>query len=313
MSGGWYVDDMVIYRIVEEQRGSGPIERFFPGVVRKLIEDNLYWFASEGLDPSNGNMLLSYHAFVVKTPRHNVLIDSCIGKGKNLPMMDTWHNRTDERWMDEFKATGLNVEDIDYVLCTHLHADHVGWNTLLQDGKWVPTFPNARHLMVDKEYALARNWIKEHGAESGWAQTRRSAWEESITPIIDAGKADFVEATHILDEYFRLMPTPGHTPGHVAVSVGREWDRAVFTGDLIHSPIQARFPDIPMFADEDPALAAVTRREFLKRFAETDTLFCTMHFPAPSVGYLRNWNDGYRLDFVEPGVCTARSPFASFA
>lgn len=304
MSGGWQVDDMVIHRIVEDERGERPLDFFFPDASPELIAPHRHWFDAQGLDPMNGNMVMSFHSYVVRTPRHNVLIDSCIGQGKHLPMAPTWHNRNDDRWMTEFTATGLKVEDIDYVLCTHLHADHVGWNTTLVNGAWVPTFPNARHVIVDREYRVTGDWVRQHADDvSAVAQSRRAAWEQSIRPIVDAGRADFVAATHVLGDYFRLIPTPGHTPGHVAVGAGRDRDRAVFTGDLIYSPIQTQLPAMRMILDADQAVAVDTRRAFLDRYAGTDTLVCTMHFPAPSAGHLRRWRDGYRLDFVEPEPC----------
>ena len=296
----WKVDDMVIHKVTEEQFGYNTIDRFMPGLDTKLLDASLEWFSKDGFDAETRKIVLSYHSYVVVTPKHKILVDSCIGNHKTMPLRESWHDKTDPRWMEEFEATGLKVEDIDYVLCSHLHFDHVGWNTQLKDGKWTPTFPNARHLFVDKEFEFTRDWAKLHEEGAVLADVFKYTFEESVAPIVAAGQADFVTSTHVLNEYMRLLPTPGHTPGHVAIVAGRGADRAVFTGDLIHSPIQARYPDILMFTDEDPGQAAATRRQFLERYADTETLVFTMHFPDPSVGYLRRWEDGFRLEYVRP-------------
>jgi glyoxylase-like metal-dependent hydrolase (beta-lactamase superfamily II) len=174
-------------------------------------------------------------------------------------------------------------------MCTHLHADHVGWNTRLENGRWVPTFPNARYLFSRKEYVY---WAEEH------AKNRIEPFADSVLPIVEAKKADLVTSEHALDDHVRLMPTPGHTPDHFAVCVGRGDDAAVLTGDLIHSPLQARYPDLTMRVDYDPRQAATTRRSFLDRYCDTKTLCCTMHFPSPSVGHIRRWGEGYRCEPV---------------
>ncbi|HYP38391.1 MAG TPA: MBL fold metallo-hydrolase, partial [Stellaceae bacterium] len=113
-----------------------------------------------------------------------------------------------------------------------------------------------------------------------------------------AKKAQLVTSDHVLDDHVRLTPTAGHTPDHFAVCAGRGGDQAVFTGDLIHSPIQARYPDLVMRVDYDQKQASATRRAFLERYCDTPTLCCTMHFPSPSVGRIRRWGDGFRLDPV---------------
>jgi len=224
---------------------------------------------------------------VVKTPHHTVLVDSCIGNDKIRPTREAWNRKTDDHYMRALAAAGVSVADVDFVMCTHLHADHVGWNTRLENGRWVPTFPNARYLFSRKEYAY---WAEEH------AKNRIEAIADSVLPIVEAKKADLVSSEHALDDHIRLMPTPGHTPDHFAVCIGRGGDGAVLTGDLIHSPLQARYPELTMRVDYDPKQAAATRRSFLERYCETETLCCTMHFPSPSVGHVKRWGDGFRCE-----------------
>jgi glyoxylase-like metal-dependent hydrolase (beta-lactamase superfamily II) len=296
----WLVDDLVIHKIVEEERGYNTIDRFLPNLGPQRLADNLDWFADNGYEPGTGTVFLSYHCFLVQTPQHIVLIDTCIGNDKNIPVRDSWTNRHDTRWLEEFAATGIRFEDVDYVLCTHLHADHVGWNTRRKNEKWIPTFPNARYVVIDTEYNFTRDWVKLHSENHFMAPVYTASFTESVVPLNEAGSLDLVDVSQTLVDYFRFVPTPGHTPGHVAIAAGRGHDAVVFTGDLIHSPIQALYPEIVMPTDEDPQLAARTRHQFLQRFGDSGTLICTMHFPTPSAGYFRHWRDGYRLEYVTP-------------
>ncbi len=183
-------------------------------------------------------------------------------------------------------SAGLSVDDIDFVMCTHLHADHVGWNTRLVNGRWVPTFPNARYLFSAREYGY---WMEQHG------KTAIAAMTDSVLPVIAAGRADLVSASHVLNDHIRLMPTPGHTPDHFAVRLGLGRDYAVMAGDLIHSPLQARYPELSMWADFDAEEAAHTRHHFLEMYCDSDTLCCTAHFPTPSGGYITRWDNGFRF------------------
>jgi glyoxylase-like metal-dependent hydrolase (beta-lactamase superfamily II) len=241
-------------------------------------------------DAKTGNCVLCFQSYVVKTPHHNILVDACIGNDKTFPMRPAWNSKKDGNWMAALKAAGLGVGDIDFVMCTHLHGDHVGWNTRLENGRWVPTFPKARYLFSKKEYVY---WSEVH------RKTPLDNISESVLPVIEANKADLVTSDHELNDHIRLTPTPGHTPDHFAVRAGRGRDEAVFTGDLIHSPIQARYPELVMRVDTDRDQAVATRRAFFERYCDTDTLCCTMHFPSPSVGHVKRWGDGFRLDYVK--------------
>jgi glyoxylase-like metal-dependent hydrolase (beta-lactamase superfamily II) len=281
------VDDIEIHRIVEQEQGFTPIREFLPTLTAELLEENRGWLEPAGLDPATGKIKLCFQSYVVKTPHHTVLVDSCIGNDKTRPLREAWHRKSDDAYMRALKAAGLSVADIDVVMCTHLHADHVGWNTRLENGRWVPTFPNARYLFSRKEY---EHWAAEH------AKTPIDAIADSVLPIVEAKKAELVASEHALDDHFRLMPTPGHTPDHFAVAVGRRGDRAVFTGDLIHSPLQGRYPELVMRVDYEPKQAAATRRRFLERYCDTDTLCCTAHFPSPSVGHIKRWGGGFRCE-----------------
>jgi glyoxylase-like metal-dependent hydrolase (beta-lactamase superfamily II) len=282
-------EDMTIHRIVEQEYGFTPIREFLPGLSQELLDENRGWLSSGGLDPATDHIVFCFQSYVVRTPHHTVLIDSCIGNDKNYPNRPAWNGKRDDSWLGALKAAGIRVEDIDIVMCTHLHGDHVGWNTRLENGRWVPTFPKARYLFSKKEYEY---WDGLH------RESPLPAMAESVKPIVDAKRAELVTSEHAVDDHLRLLPTPGHTPDHFAVTIGRKGEAAVFTGDLIHSPLQARYPELHTRADVDPERAKATRRAFLERYADSDTLCCTMHFPSPSVGHIKRWGDGFRCDYV---------------
>src|SRR6201984_2635637 len=266
MRTSFNVGDMTIHRIVEQEAGFTPILEFLPSLSRERLDENRSWMEPAALD-SAGMAVLCFQSYVVRTPHHTILVDACIGNDKSFPHRPTWHRKSDSNWMQALKAAGVTVDDIDIVMCTHLHGDHVGWNTRLENGRWIPTFPNARYLFSKKEYDY---WDGVH------RKTPISAMEDSVLPIIDARKADLVTSDHAVDDHVRLLPTPGHTPDHFAVGIGRKGEAAGFTGDLIQPPLRARYPELSTRADTDAPHAVRPRRAFLERYCESDTLFCTM-------------------------------------
>lgn len=280
------VGDITIHRIVEQAVGTRPALEFLAGLTREALEANRHWLEPLALLPGTDELALCFQSYVVQTPHHTVLIDSCIGNDKPRPNRPGWHHKRDEHFMRGLARAGLRVEDIDVVMCTHLHTDHVGWNTRLDNGRWVPTFPNARYLMSGRELAY---WQERH------ASSPIEAIADSVLPILDHGLADAVSSDFQLSEHVRMLPTPGHTIDHLSVALGRGRDVAVMTGDLIHSPLQALHPGLNAAVDYDHAQAARTRLDFLTRCCEQDTLCCTAHFPSPSVGRLRPWNKGFRF------------------
>jgi len=288
MSTTYRVADITIDRIVEQQGAFAKISDFLPAATPELIDANRSWMQPAFMDAED-KLLLCFQSYVIRTPDHIILVDSCIGNDKDRAARPTWHRKTDATYMAALAAAGVGVEDIDFVLCTHLHTDHVGWNTRLDNGRWVPTFPKARYLFSARELAF---WTERHAANP------IPAIEDSVLPIVAAQRADLVDSAHVLSDHVRLVPTPGHTPDHFAVALGRGRDAAVLTGDLIHTPFQMRYPELSMMADTDAAQSAVTRRAFLERYCDTDTLCCTAHFPSPSVNRISRWDTGFRCEPV---------------
>jgi glyoxylase-like metal-dependent hydrolase (beta-lactamase superfamily II) len=285
------IGDITIHRIVEQEAPFMEALQFLPDLTPELLAENRDWLEPAALEPETGKLIFCFQSYIIKTPHHTVLVDSCIGNDKDRPTRPAWHMKTDGSYMRNLRAAGFSVEDIDFVLCTHLHADHVGWNTRLENGRWVPTFPNARYVFSERELGY---WTEQH------TRNPVPCIADSVLPIIAAKRAELVRSDHGLGDHIHLVSTPGHTPDHFAVAIGRAgWD-AVLTGDLIHSPLQARYPELSYQADYDRQQSARTRRIFLDRICDSGTLCCTAHFPSPSVGRITRWGDGFRCDSTAP-------------
>jgi len=262
---------------------------FFPETAAEEWEPHKSWLEPHAMDPETGMLLLYMQSYVVRTSHHTILIDTCVGNHKERPNRPAWHMKTDDVYMNALASHGVSPEDIDFVMCTHLHSDHVGWNTKNVDGRWVPTFPNARYVFSDKEFQA---W--QSGADPRFPD---APFNDSVLPIVEAGRAELVRNDFALDDEVWLEPTPGHTPDHVAIRLASEGESAVMSGDLMHCPVQCKHPEWTAWPDWDADLAKQTRRAFLEKYCETDTLVCTAHFPLPSAGRIAREGEGFRFEF----------------
>jgi len=278
------VADFTIRRIVEQEIPFFAAPEIFPSLTSDMLDENRGSLKQAGALDDRDTFILCFQSYVVKTPHHTILIDSCIGNDKPRPLRPKWNMKTDDTYMRGLKAAGISVGDIDFVMCTHLHVDHVGWNTRLENGRWVPTFPRARYVFAKTEYDY---WTEQN------AKAEVPPFTDSVLPVVEAKKSDIVTDDFAIGDHVRLLPTPGHTPGHVAFTFGKGKDEAVFSGDLMHTPLQTHYPELSPKFDVDPALAARTRRGFLERYCDTDTLCCTAHFPSPSSGKIRRMGNGF--------------------
>ncbi|HEX4016666.1 MAG TPA: MBL fold metallo-hydrolase [Frankiaceae bacterium] len=243
------------------------------------------WLKPDFLDDA-GLARLSIHGLVIDTGERRILVDTCVGnlrEGLVFPPAES-------PFIDGLAAAGYAIEDIDTVVCTHLHFDHVGWNTRLQDGKWVVTFTNARYLIGRVEW---EHWSVTDGDYSNVGDT--------VRPVVESGAADLVEVDHQICSQVRLVPTPGHTPGHVSVVIESDGQRAVITGDMAHHPIQFAEPDIAAPADSDSPTAAKTRRLFLAEREQDRALVIGTHFGGPTAGRIVADGESWRLE-AEPGA-----------
>jgi glyoxylase-like metal-dependent hydrolase (beta-lactamase superfamily II) len=280
------IGDVTVHRIVEQEAPFLPALEVIRGLTPELLAENRHWMEPAALD-ADGFLVMCFQSYVLRTPHHVILVDSCIGNHKQRPNRPRWHDKSDDSYMTALAAAGLRVEDIDIVMCTHLHADHVGWNTRLDNGRWVPTFPNARYVFTTTEYD---HWTAAN------AKAAVAPFNDSVLPIVEAKRADMVSSDYHVDDLVWLTPTPGHTPGHAAVCFGRHGAGGVITGDLMHSPLQARYPEMSAVFDVDPAQAAVTRRNFLERTCDSGALCCPAHFPSPSWGHIKRWGGGFKCE-----------------
>jgi glyoxylase-like metal-dependent hydrolase (beta-lactamase superfamily II) len=234
---------------------------------------------------ADGVMTLSIHALLVEAPGLRLVVDTCIGNDKPRKMLGDQGLST--AFLSHLEEAGWSRDGVDAVVCTHLHVDHVGWNTMKVDGAWVPTFPKARYLIGRTEHA---HWSAEGDEE------QQEILADSVKPIFDAGLAELVEADHRLSKEIRLMPTHGHTPGHVSVVIESEGQTGIITGDMMHHPCQMGRPHWSPDFDSDKVKAAATRAAFLADVADKPILIIGTHFAAPTAGHVRRDGAAYRFD-----------------
>ncbi|HCD27613.1 MAG TPA: MBL fold metallo-hydrolase [Gammaproteobacteria bacterium] len=274
----WQIGSVTITRVVEMQVAGGT--RFIlPDATRELCRP-IEWMHPHFMD-DDGNLIMSIHGLVVDTGTRRILVDTCVGNDKERSVPN-WTN-LQTTFLQDLAAAGYPRESIDTVLCTHLHVDHVGWNTMLVDGKWEPTFTNARYLIAEEEWT---HWDSVDGDDFG------PVIEDSVRPVIAAGLVDLVTTNHRVCDEVWLEPTPGHTPGHVSVHVQSEGQSALITGDCIHHPVQMTKTDWCSSADFDQKQGQDTRELLLRRYVDKDTLVIGTHFATPTAGYVKALADG---------------------
>ena len=285
----WKVGDVTITRIQEivYPQFSDVIPAATPDLV-KQIKWLFPHFVTE-----DGYLSLSIHSLIVDTPDANLVVDTCIGNDRDRNPFEVMHMLS-TGYLEDMQAAGYPPESIDYVLCTHLHLDHVGWNTRLVNGKWVPTFPNASYLMGKQDLEF---WgAIDPGTDLDFLQIQRRVFDDSVQPVLDAGLAKAIEGPAEVCAGVRLVPTPGHTPGHCSVLIESKGEKALITGDFIHHPIQFHDAALVSPFDVDNDAAVATRRRMFGEYADTPTLIIGTHFAGPTAGRLIRDGGTYRLE-----------------
>jgi glyoxylase-like metal-dependent hydrolase (beta-lactamase superfamily II) len=266
---------------------------FIDDITPADIEPHAHWLQPQFIDPKSGNCRLSQHAWLLEVNSTRIVVDPCVGHRRNRPLLSFYH-MIDSPLLERLDALGVSPDSIDYVFCTHLHLDHVGWNTRLKEGRYVPTFPNARYLFSRAEIAywkreLTGDLPKEEAYNDG-------VYAECIQPVIEAGLADIVEAGVQIAGCLTLVEAPGHTIGHMAGVLETAGEGAVLAGDAFHHPVQVIYPDRHGHCF-DPKRAQATRHKLLDICVEKDFWLAPAHFRAPHLCKVRKWNGDYRMEW----------------
>jgi glyoxylase-like metal-dependent hydrolase (beta-lactamase superfamily II) len=279
----WRIGEVTVTKIVEMEVAGGT--RFIlPQATREAVLP-FQWMRPHFMT-DEGRLIMSIHALVIETPGRRIIVDTCLGNDKQGRDIPGWNGlQTD--FLERLAAAGYPRESIDTVMCTHLHVDHVGWNTMLVDGRWLPTFPRARYLMGRAEFEY---WTDQHrNVESS------PLYEDSIAPVFEAGLVDLVDVDAQICDEVRLVPTIGHTPGHVSVRIDSQGEAALITGDFIHHPCQLARPDWAASVDYDPAQSTATRRRMFQELADSPVLVIGTHFAGATAGRIVRDGDAWRL------------------
>jgi glyoxylase-like metal-dependent hydrolase (beta-lactamase superfamily II) len=277
--------EVSITRVVEIGRSFYPTAAMLPESTPEAIARHRAWLEPDFVDAETGDLGSRIQTWIVRMRGRTILIDTGVGNDKERHESPLW-NRRQSTWLDDLAAAGVTPAQVDTVVCTHLHVDHVGWNTRLQDGHWVPTFPNARYVIHGEEWQFW-NWERAQGREAS------GCIADSVAPVVEAGLATLVDGHHEIAPGLRFEPAPGHTPGHVAVRLTTPAGEAVFAGDLMHRTVQVAEPQWNSQFCHDGSQARKTRQDFVERHADTGALVLPAHFPRP--GYVVRGNGGFRF------------------
>jgi len=280
----WKIGDVRITKIQEQQ----PVWKgtmITANATADTLKGEREWL-SPFID-DNGKILLSIHALLVESEGRRILVDTCVGNDKPRPNFKDFNN-LHTPFLSELEKAGVTRDAVDTVVCTHLHLDHVGWNTMLVNGRWAPTFSKARYIMCQREW---EHWSKFEGPPDF-----KLPIEDSVRPVIEAGLVELVEANRRLTGEVWLEPTPGHTPGHVSVRISSGGENAVITGDMIHHPIQVAHPEWKCEFDTDPSMASDTRRKFVERYCDQAVQVLGTHFAGPTAGHIVRRGGAFRFE-----------------
>jgi len=302
------VGDARIIKVPELALDAVDATQLFPeDDLKRLMSDASHW-GERSYDFENGLLRQSIHAWVIQTPTHTVLVDTATGNDKLRPTAPLFH-QLKEPFLARLQAIGVSPEAVDFVLLTHLHADHVGWNTRLQGERWVPTFPNARYVFSEREYSYNLALSRERGAvariqrQAGIGTPRRQpldgVFEDSVMPVVEAGLDQRIEIDNTLIEGFRFHSTPGHSIDHASISVTSRGETALFWGDVMHHPLQFRRPETNSVYCEFPKAARQSRHKAMQLAAELDALVFTTHFGDSSVGKVSRQTHGFDWQFIQ--------------
>jgi glyoxylase-like metal-dependent hydrolase (beta-lactamase superfamily II) len=283
------IGEVHLHPAVESEFAALDPYELYPDFTARHLADNLDWLVPKFYDVKARRLIIAIQGFVVRSGGKTIVVDTCVGDCKER-LRASFH---EQQW-SWLERLGVAVDEVDYVVCTHFHVDHVGWNTRLVNGKWLPTFPRARYLFVKAEWDF---WWSEAGH---YGRSRTGDYmQDSVLPVAEAGLVDFVAMDHRIDANVSLLPAPGHTPGLTCVALDSAGQKAVLASDVLHTPLQLAYPHWSTRFCADPEESRRTRLAFLERYADSGVLILPTHFPAPTAGYIERDRDGYRYRYSQ--------------
>lgn len=277
------IGDIEIIKVQEDLSPTSP-KFLFESAGYEDIERHHDWLKPHFVDET-GKMIMSIHSYVIKTKHHTILVDTCLGNNKQGRMYPPWNNRNSP-FLKDLAQAGCPPESVDFVFCTHLHVDHVGWNTKLENGRWVPTFPNAKYLFNKEEFEYWKTVEVPYD---------KAVFDDSVLPVMEAKMAELVSSDYQIDDGLILESTPGHTPGHCSLAISSNNVEGVITGDMIHHPVQIAENHFSSAFDVDKPMAIETRRKFCEKYSDRDVKILGTHFAPPSAGLIVEKQGSWRL------------------
>ena len=281
---------------VHEMDSPVPLLSQLPGTTGEDMQRLLTWYDQPdevNPDPEASFMTFSVHSWVIEIDGKRILIDTCCGNHKDRALPEVHQLDTD--YLGNLRRAGFEPGDIDMVMCTHLHFDHVGWNTRLDNGKWVPTFPNARYVFGRRDFEYFKT-------DPTGEELHNAAFVDSIVPVMEAGQGDIVDEDSVahreIGDGVWLEPAFGHSPGCCTVNAQADGPPGIFWGDVIHHPVQLIRHDLPFAFDTDGVAACNVRKATMERLADTDTLCFPAHFRRTSAGYVKRDGDAFRYEWL---------------
>jgi glyoxylase-like metal-dependent hydrolase (beta-lactamase superfamily II) len=277
-----------VTRIEETYEPNFEAAKFFSDWRPGVVDEHASWMLPHHYDPDTAFIKLSIHSWLIDIGGKKILIDGCVGNHKPRPLRPKWH-MLQTQYLERLAAAGVEPDDVDLVMCTHLHLDHVGWNTRLRNGRWEPTFPKARYVFSQADY----DHYRKLDADPTSGPANHGSFRDSVLPVVDAGLADIVAGAHTIDEHLSIDPHPGHTPGTVAINLASLGASAQFCGDILHHMIQVYHPEWNSFACADGDNARKSRRRVLEHCAGTGALLMPAHFGVPFVCHIDSRQGGF--------------------
>jgi glyoxylase-like metal-dependent hydrolase (beta-lactamase superfamily II) len=265
---------------------------FLPEATADLLAAERDWLEPRFADLAQNLAFLRFQTYVLRKSGVTVLVDSCVGNDKERGGHPAFHRLTTD-WLQRLQSIGVEPAAVNYVMCTHMHSDHIGWNTRWADGRWRPTFPHARYVFAEREYRHRESRYRHNAAAD------HGAFGDSVLPVMEAGLVDLVASDHDLGHGITLECAAGHTPGNVIIHLRQPRAHAILSGDVIHHPIQVCYPEWSAAFCEDRVRSAQFRQRFVERYSDSGVLILPAHFPAPTIGSIRSAGVRWRFEFLD--------------